>query len=308
MTTKLFIGVDGGGTKSRLQIQDEQGNLLGKATGGMASIRISVNRSWESINNALKEAARQAQINLKSDKYELYAGMGLAGCEIKVKVQDFLKRSHPFKKLVLNSDGYCACLGAHDCKDGGIIIIGTGIVGFEVIGRDIMQSSGWGFPQGDEGAGAWLGLEAARYTAQWLDGREEISPLLEAIYAKFNNDWDYFAEWTDAAEATEFATLVPLVVEYVEKQDPHAISLIKRSAHEVDRIFYALRKKAGAHHERINYALFGGVTQFVQPWVCDELKSHLVPRKYDATQGALFMIEREVLGKHIHPKQASPHA
>ncbi len=307
MATKLFIGVDGGGTKSRLQIQTEDGELLGKAVSGMASIRISVNHSWESINNALKEAARQAQIDLKSDRYALYAGMGLAGCEIKTKVQDFLRRPHPFKKLVLNSDGYCACLGAHNCKDGGIIIIGTGIVGFELIGHDVMQCSGWGFPQGDEGAGAWLGLEAARYTAQWLDGREEKSPLLEAIYAHFNNDWDYFAEWTDAAGATEFATLVPLVVKHVDEKDPHAITLIKRSAAEVDRIFHALRKKAGDHHERIHYALFGGVTTFVQPWLCDELKALLVPRQYNATQGALFMIQRAVLGRHVEPKTVIDH-
>lgn len=298
---KLFVGVDGGGTKSRIMIQDTQGQTLGRAINGMASIRISVEHAWESIHAGLAEAAKQAQIDINSDQIELYAGMGLAGCELKPNIQDFLSRPHPFKKIVLNSDGYCACLGAHDCKDGAIIIIGTGIVGFEVIGHNVIQSSGWGFPQGDEGAGAWLGLEAARYTCQWLDGRKEKSPLLEAVFQRFNNDWDYFSVWTDSARATEFASLVPLVVEYIDKKDPSALQLIQRSGKEVDKIFHALSVKAGDHQDRIHYCLFGGVAPFVQPWVCDELKAKIVERKHDATQGAIFMIQNVVLGNHIQP-------
>lgn len=306
MTNKkipLFVGVDGGGSKSRLYIQNQQGYLLGKAVAGMGSIRISVDRAWESIHQAFQEALKQAQISLDNDKYEFYAGMGLAGCEVKPKVKDFLSRPHPFKKLVLNSDGYCACLGAHNCKDGAIIIIGTGIVGFEIIGKSIMRTSGWGFPYGDEGAGAWLGLELIRYTSQWLDGRREKDELLETVYAKFNQDWDYFAAWMDGAKSTEYATWVPLIVEFAQKKDPFAIELLKRSGQEVDKLFYALRKKAGAYADSIYYSLFGGVSSFVQPWVCDELKARLVPRQYDGTQGALFMIQTEVLGYSIPPKE-----
>lgn len=296
MAEKLFIGVDGGGSKSRLQIEDEQGNILGKAISGMSSIRISVDHAWESILDALDKAAKKANIDIHSDQYELYAGMGLAGCELKNAVQDFLSRPHPFQKLVLNSDGYCCCLGAHDCHDGAIIIIGTGIVGWQIIGRNVHQTSGWGFPQGDEGAGAWIGLEAQRYVARWLDGRGKKTPLLEAIFAHFNDDWDEFAQWTDAANATQFATLVPLVIEYVEAGDEIAIELVKRCAKEVDLIYQALKKKAGEHAERMNYCLFGGVAPFIEPWVSDELKHRLVERKHDATQGALFMIRRELTG------------
>tara|TARA_R110000868_G_scaffold84822_3_gene238901 strand:+ start:25275 stop:26177 length:903 start_codon:yes stop_codon:yes gene_type:complete len=299
MAKKLFIGVDGGGSKSRLQIEDEDGNVLGHAVSGMSSIRISVNIAWQSINDALEQAAEEAGIDIHSDEYELYAGMGLAGCEIKEKVQEFLSHPHPFKKLVLNSDGYCCCLGAHECKDGAIIIIGTGIVGWQIIGRDVHETSGWGFPQGDEGAGAWIGLEAQRYTARWLDGRGDKSPMLEAIFEHFDNDWDKFAFWSDAANATQFATLVPIVVKYLDQKDPIALKLIKRSAEEVELIYRTLKEKAADKADRVHYCLFGGVAPFIQPWVSDELKSRLVEREHDATKGAIFMIRREVLGRPL---------
>ncbi len=296
MNKKYFIGVDGGGTKSRLQIEDGKGNILAHTESGMASIRISVDRTWDSINQALAVALPMANIDTHDPEVELYGGFGLAGCELEEHVQDFLSRPHPFKELLLNSDGYTACLGAHECKDGAIVIIGTGIVGFEIIGHNILQTSGWGFPQGDEGAGAWLGLETVRRVSQWYDGRREGSPFLTAVFQRFDNDWQLFHNWSDKAESSDFGTLVPLLVEYIDKRDPNALELIQGSGREVDRIFYALQKKAGEHKDRIKYALFGGVAPYVQPWVCQELKSLLTERKHNATKGAIFMIRQHVLG------------
>lgn len=305
MPIKLFLGVDGGGTKSRIVIRDDKGMLLGKALSGPASIRISTELAWNSIDQGINAAAKQAQIDIYSNHYEVYAGMGLAGCEVDTKVQRFLARPHLFKKLLLNSDGYCACLGAHDCQDGAIVTIGTGMVGFATVGPHVFKTSGWGFPQGDEGAGAWLGLEAARYTAQWLDGRRAATPLLKAIYARFKDDEDYFVQWLDAAKATDFATLAPIVMEYVAKSERLAVRLINRTAQEVNRIFYALQRKATLAKSQLNYCLFGGIAPFVQPWIADEFKACLTARQYDAVEGAVFMVQRAALGRHIAPYNTS---
>ena len=294
MGIPIFIGVDGGGTKSRLQMEDAQGNILAKTTSGMASIRISVKRTWHSIEDAMHEVALQAGLSFGDEKYDFYAGMALSGTEVQLYKQQFLSHPHPFKKILLHSDGYAACLGAHDCQNGGIIIIGTGIVGWQIIDGKAIQTSGWGFPQDDLGAGAWLGLEAARKTARWIDKRDKGSEMLEAIYARFDNDFDTFALWTDQADATQFASLAPIVIEYVDKRDHWALDLIRQSAHEVDTIYQTLNIQAGEYRGKLNFALFGGIAPFVQPWVCEDLQNHLVKRKHDATQGALFMIRKAV--------------
>jgi hypothetical protein len=57
------------------------------------------------------------------------------------------------------------------------------------------KAGGWGFPNGDEGSGAWLGLEAVRLTLHWVDGRDEPSPVLVSVYAHFDNDLMRLVIW-----------------------------------------------------------------------------------------------------------------
>ena len=82
-------------------------------------------------------------------------------------------------------------------------------------GDELVQVSGWGFPHGDEGGGAYLGLEAVRLTLQAYDGRVDYSPLLRAIMEKFNNDIWRLVSWACEAKSTQFDEIAPLVIEYI---------------------------------------------------------------------------------------------
>src|SRR5947207_189562 len=86
-------------------------------------------------------------------------------------------------------------------------LLGQGVVGYQVQGDKNTRVGGWGFPHDDEGSGAWLGLEAARQTFQWLDHRIEKSPLIEDVFAFFNNDSEHFTLWANQANSSEFARL-----------------------------------------------------------------------------------------------------
>ena len=68
-------------------------------------------------------------------------------------------------------------LGAHEGRPGAIVAAGTGSVG-EALRRDGLRVAvgGWGFPVGDEGSGAWLGLRAMRETHRAIDGRARRRP------------------------------------------------------------------------------------------------------------------------------------
>ena len=139
--------------------------------------------------------------------------MGIAGTEVAAALDQFLAAAHPFSSLIVRSDGYTACLGSHGGEDGAVIAVGTGTIGFQVEGGRESRVGGWGFPHGDEGGGALLGLEAVRKTLQWLDGREPVDPLLEAVKARFDGDQGRLVSWANAARETEFGEIAPLVVE-----------------------------------------------------------------------------------------------
>jgi glucosamine kinase len=291
----IFIGVDGGGTKSRIRIEDESHQLIGQALGGAASIRISVDETWQRIYTSLHEILASHFISLEDKNYHFHACFGLSGCEVKEAYHEFLNRSHPFATLILTSDAHTACLGAHQGADGAIIIVGTGVVGYEIECGRGSQVGGWGgFPVDDEGGGAWLGLEAARLTFQWLDHRVEKSPLVTDVFAFFDNDLDKFVTWANRANSTEFARLAPLVINHSQQEEIAALRIMKRAAHAVDRIGHTLMKLHNSHAKTLPCCLLGGIAPFLEPLLSEDLRKTLVTRQADANTGAILMLHNKM--------------
>lgn len=296
MKKNIFIGADGGGTKTKLIVEDEEGMFLGQARSGPANIRNSVDQAWSSIDAGVKEALSQANISLNDQSYNFHIGLGLAGTEDPVACKKFLSRPHLFSTLVLDSDAYAACLGVHDCQDGAIIIIGTGVAGYEVFQGKRYVVGGWGFPQGDTAGGAWLGLEAVRLTFKCIDGRVAETPLLKAVFAYFGNDLGKMVAWATSARPVDFATLAPYVIEHIQMNDPNALKLITEAAQEINEIAEAMEKKLPGS-PGLPCCLLGGVAPFVQTRVNSALSSRLAPRKHDAPKGAIYMVRQKVLGE-----------
>ncbi len=289
MTQAIFIGIDGGGTKSKIRVEDHTGRLLGQSVGGPANIRLSVDDTWQSIYRALDEALSPIGISLHNTHYQFHAVMGLAGCEATSAYEEFMRRQHPFTTLQVISDAHIACLGAHEGKDGAIIIVGTGVVGYQIEAGKNSRVGGWGFPHDDEGGGAWLGLEAARLTFQWLDHRIEKSALVEDIFNFFDHNREQFILWANRATSTEFARLAPIVINHSQQEEIVAVRLMKKAAHEIDRIAVGLGKIRADKELLLPCSLMGGIAPFIETWLSEELRASLVPRKADATVGAILM-------------------
>src|SRR6266550_7396029 len=73
-----YLGIDGGGTRCRARIEDENGKVLGAASSGPATTRIGFEKAWRSIMEATEAAAAQAGLT-GEDFARMRAGIGLAG-------------------------------------------------------------------------------------------------------------------------------------------------------------------------------------------------------------------------------------
>jgi N-acetylglucosamine kinase-like BadF-type ATPase len=49
----LFVGVDGGATKTSVRVENDRGRLMGEARSGPATLQLPVERIWQSIHEAL---------------------------------------------------------------------------------------------------------------------------------------------------------------------------------------------------------------------------------------------------------------
>jgi hypothetical protein len=99
-----YLGIDGGGTRCRARIEDENGRLLGEASSGPATTRIGVERAWRSVMEASEAAAAQAGLK-REDFSRMHAGIGLAGLGRRGAEAALKKIAHPFASVVLISDG-----------------------------------------------------------------------------------------------------------------------------------------------------------------------------------------------------------
>lgn len=287
MKRDIFVGVDGGGTKSKLVMRDIDGNLLGQGLGGAANIRTSVDISIRSILDAFNQALSEAGLNKNDPNLKFHFGLGLAGTEVKAHCIEFLAKFPEFETISLESDAFAACLGAHNNKDGAILIVGTGVIAYRIVGGGVKRIAGWGFPHDDVGGGAWLGLQATRYALHWKDGRKEYSPLLKAIFKHFDNDLMHLVAWANQANATEYATLAPFVIEHLAQQDPWALHIVEMAGSAISEVARAIL----LDQPKLPLCLFGGLAPFLQPFIAQDIQQHIVDRKEDAPEGAIMMIQ-----------------
>jgi len=221
--TLHFLGVDGGGTSCRARLADAAGAVLGTGAAGPANIRLGL----EAAFGAVREATRQclAEAGLAPDGTSMVACLAMAGASEPAEAAAARSyRDHPFRRMLITTDAHAACVGAHRGRDGGVVIVGTGSIGWAILGGEHYRVGGWGFPVSDEGSGAWLGCEAVRRALEALDGRAEWTGLLRQVSGRFGDDPHAMVRWMASARPRDYAALAPLVVGHAARSIPRSSS------------------------------------------------------------------------------------
>jgi glucosamine kinase len=194
---------------------------------------------------------------------------------------------HPFRRALIITDAHAACIGAHDGQDGGVILAGTGTIGWAVIGGRQYRCGGWGFPISDEGSGAWLGCEAIKLAMRAHDRSIAWSPLSHAVFSYFHSDPHTVVRWLTEAKPRDFARFAPAVVEN-SGYDPVASELMRRAALHIDSLAACLTAWGAPR-----LALMGGLAKALEPFLALTTRDCLVRPVGDALDGALRLAREE---------------
>jgi glucosamine kinase len=282
----LLLGVDGGGTRCRARLADATGSVLGEGLAGPANIRLGLPESLSAVREAAAQCLQQAGPG-HGDR-RIVACLALAGtCEPEALTQA-RAAPLPFHRAIFASDARAACVGAHAGGDGGIIIVGTGSVGWGIIGTREFRVGGWGFPLSDEGSGAWLGCEALRRTLWARDGLIDWTDLLRALFEGFGSDAYAVVRWMSHARPRDYASLAPAVVTCAQQGDAIACELMQSAAAHIDNTANRLTALGAPC-----LSLMGGLADKLEPYLSAETRSSLVPAKGDALSGALHLARAE---------------
>ncbi|MBC7596357.1 MAG: N-acetylglucosamine kinase [Kineosporiaceae bacterium] len=280
-----YLGVDAGGSHTRARLTAEDGRILGSGESGPANTRMGLDAAVEAINSAWAGAISKA--GLKPEEVsKVRAGIGIAGLNRKGVLQGLRERQFPFASLAIASDAAIACLGAHGGEDGGIVIVGTGSVGFARVGEEVVVVGGYGFPISDEGSGADLGLRAVRASLWARDGRIAQTSLTRDVLDHFAGSAGEIVAWMDRAGATEYATFAPLVMDHANRGDAVAEPIVQEGAHRIDRLIRVLLERGAPH-----CCLMGGLASRLQDWLAAGVRRRLREPQGDALDGAILLAE-----------------
>ena len=284
------IGIDGGGTLTRARLASSDGPVLGFGVAGPSALGQGVGQAWDHILQAIDLAFADAGLT-PAPRERCALGLGLAGANVRQRCDAFFASAPSFAKIALDNDAYATLLGAHEGRPGAIVAAGTGSVG-EALRRDGLRVAvgGWGFPVGDEGSGAWLGLRAMQQTHRTLDGRASAGPLVGAVLAAAGTTREALLAWCDRPGQNAYAELAPLVFD-AAADDPFASQLLARAVRSLEDIVAALDPERD-----LPLAVCGTIGRRLLSRFDPSVRARCVAPAGDAADGALRLIGQALAG------------
>jgi N-acetylglucosamine kinase-like BadF-type ATPase len=192
MSAKLFLGVDGGGTKTGFLIVDESGNTLASRQLGTTHFRqVGLGGLFEVLSEGVTALCVKAGID-KSCIHRAYFGLPGHGEDAAVAQQqiEIVAEVLGHTRFECGNDVVCGWAGSLAGIDGINIVAGTGSIGYgERLGRTA-RAGGWGDILGDEGSAFWIGIEGLRAFAKMSDGRLPLGPIYELVRQSTHLDRD----------------------------------------------------------------------------------------------------------------------
>lgn len=296
----FVAGVDGGGTGTRVRLQSADGRLLGEGHAGPSGLSQGVAQAWRHVREALDAAFAAAGLPLAVPP-QVALGLGLAGAGVPAQRAAFLQDEPGFAALALVNDGITQLLGAHAGGAGLVVAGGTGSVAAarDAAGRH-WQCGGWGFPVGDEGSGAWLGLRAMAHAQQVLDGRASAGALARAVFAEAGEAAPALLAWCAQAGQQRWATLAPKVFDAADAGDAAAAALLQQAADDLAALVAGLQAqmaRAGvAQAGALPIVMRGSIGErLVARWP-EALRARCVAAAGDSADGALRLVRAALAG------------
>ena len=234
--TDLVIGVDGGGSKTRVIVADASGEALADVTGpGSAMAPGRADHSAGVIGDLVRDA--MSQVAVKGIKARaLVAGVaGVGRANENRALTAALEDLELADEISVEGDGEIALTDAFGFGPGIILISGTGSIAYgRGPSRVLARCGGWGPAFGDEGSGAWIGRKSLAIVASAADGREPATALTGAVLTAAQvNEPTELIPWGIAASPKELAALAPVVFNAASAGDARANALVGLAVEEL---------------------------------------------------------------------------
>lgn len=268
MVMRLFLGIDGGGTRTTAWLADENGRVVARAVAGPSN---PLKVGFEACEREILRAATAAVAAGLSRRRSRTGGVkpplqavvvGLAGVDrlpVHARVLRWLRKSIPARAYLLTSDAAIALHAAIGNAPGIIVISGTGSIAYARDESDnILRSGGWGTAFDDAGSGFELGRRAIMAALHDYDGRGARTLLGKQI-CRVLRLRDITQIILKPLTTLDIAALFPMVLDAARRRDAVAQSLLDGAAHDLAELACALIDRLAWKRRDFTVVCAGGV-------------------------------------------------
>jgi N-acetylglucosamine kinase-like BadF-type ATPase len=261
---QLFLGVDGGGTKTQIALMNEAREVLCEGLAGPSNpLRVGVETAVTNIIKAIDDACDIGGIS-RGDIAA--ATLGLAGvrrADLKQRVKASFVEQLRIRKTEVVTDAEIALFATTLGKPGLVVIAGTGSVclGKNEAGK-IAISGGWGPLAGDEGGGVGIAQTALHSVAKASDGRGIETALSDRASEYFRASGPenlIVAIYSPQVDNSRIAGFAKLVVETALAGDAVAVGILEEAGSELGLAACAVIEKLGLSKKKVPIGCVGSV-------------------------------------------------
>ena len=245
---KYFLGIDGGGTKTKAIVINEHFNIVFEGKSGPSSIdTVDSNTTFKNISLSIKDFAKANPNIIFSAVF-----IGLGGIVFNsdcFRVENLVRQLPQVDQNTIvraRNDMYNALYSSNQFHEGIALICGTGMVAFGLKNKQTHKAGGWGFKEGELGSGYHLGREAIRHTTRAYDGRLRKTEFAKEIAQTigFTSSSDIFRVMENYySNRTLTASLAPIVTTHANLNNPHAKKICRIATKELALAIKAVYKK-----------------------------------------------------------------
>lgn len=244
----MFLGVDGGGTKTAFVLIDQDGRVRARHQEASSYyLEFGMDHTRAILQSGV--AATLSKAGLQHDDVQFaFFGLPAYGEDSAIQPQLDALPSAFLKNGQFRCDGdmICSWAGSLACADGISVISGTGSMAYgEYAGRGA-RAGGWGELFSDEGSAYWIAREGLNLFSRMSDGRAAPGPLHDLMKSRFGlkQDLDLCGHVysTLGAQRSAIAQIAQLVAEAAQLGDVRARTIFQRAAEELVEFVVAVRK------------------------------------------------------------------
>ena len=263
---QLFLGVDGGGTKTQIALMNEAREVTCEGFAGPSNpLRVGVETAVTNIMKAINEACDRGGVS-RGDIAS--ATLGLAGvrrADLKRSVRESFVKRLAIQRVEVVTDAEIALYATTQGRPGLVVIAGTGSV---CLGKnekgEMAISGGWGPLAGDEGGGVGIAQQALHTIAKASDGRGIPTMLSQRASEYFRASGPenlIVAIYSPQVDNSRIAGFARLVVETAQDGDEIAIGILNDAGYELGLAACAVIEKLKLANRKVPIGCVGSIFQ-----------------------------------------------